>query len=640
MTLEEQKKVSIVQSWRSLFLLTISAILLYVFMEWLFIITKPSALDAVGFGIKIAILLFTCALMVSIAALLLAGLALINRLLSRVTKFNFTFIIGWILPAFVMASLALMLLDNFTYTLFTFGIVTSQGVLRAIYALIFLGLVYYFFRWTSRMLVALNQKMVAGPNWQRLPLLLVAGLLLAGALSILFSGGIAPANARLTGSKSTRSPHILVITADGLDASHLSVYGYERDTTPNLRRLAESALVAENAFSNSSNTSGSIISLLTSKPPASTRVLYPPDILRGSDAYQHLPGLLRLNNYYTVQFSFPHYVDAYTLNVRDGFMLANNKKLVNPILVQVNRILRAEYTNFLYDLANRLIDRLRHIFFIKKMENPALVITNMADILPDSVKIDELINVFDHTTQPVFAHIHLMGTHGDKFYPPLQVFSIGKDTGAQQPYDPDLYDDSILEADAQIGRLIDYLTSRGLLDQTILVIASDHGQRFDATKRLPWIIRFPNGEYAGRILVNVQNMDIAPTILEYMGLNRPVWMQGQSLLDSIDSQRPIFAVGVASAEQGSDQFFRLNVDKLQPPFYQVQRMSVVYCQNWTRLNLTDFQVSSGTVADYVEPCPIDALLSQEEAIELMIQHLQDNGFDTSTLEAAFPESIP
>ena len=378
-----------------------------------------------------------------------------------------------------------MLLDNFTYTLFTFGIVTSQGVLRALYALIFLGMIYYFYRWTRRMLDKIEQQTRQKPAWRRLPIFLLAGLLLAGVLSILFSGGIAPANARLSSGKSTRSPHILVITADGVDASHLSVYGYERETSPNLRKLAESALVAENAFSNSSNTSGSIISLLNSKPPASTRVLYPPDILRGSDAYQHLPGLLRLNNYYTVQLSFPHYVDAYTLNVRDGFMLANNKKLVNPILVQVNRVLRAEYTNFLYDLANRLIDRLRHIFFIKKMENPALVITNMADILPDSVKIDELINVLDHSSQPVFAHIHLMGTHGDKFYPPLQVFSKGQDTTTQEIYNPDFYDDSILEADAQIGRVIDYLTSNGLLDQTILVIASDHGQRFDPTKRLP-----------------------------------------------------------------------------------------------------------------------------------------------------------
>lgn len=78
--------------------------------------------------------------------------------------------------------------------------------------------------------------------------------------------------------------------------------------------------------------------------------------------------------------------------------------------------------------------------------------------------------------------------------------------------------------------MINELIEEGSYDNTILVIGSDHGQRFTTNKKIPLIIHFSNNEFSGVVFSNVQNIDIAPTILDYLHIHRPPWMSGESLL--------------------------------------------------------------------------------------------------------------
>ena len=94
----------------------------------------------------------------------------------------------------------------------------------------------------------------------------------------------------------------------------------------------------------------------------------------------------------------------------------------------------------------------------------------------------------------------------------------------------DFYDDSILTFDHYLGEVLNALEQTGKINNTILVIYSDHPMRYNARHRVPLVIHFPNDEFAGRIETNVQNLDIAPTILDYLGVNQPTWMVGKSLL--------------------------------------------------------------------------------------------------------------
>lgn len=99
--------------------------------------------------------------------------------------------------------------------------------------------------------------------------------------------------------------------------------------------------------------------------------------------------------------------------------------------------------------------------------------------------------------------------------------------------------------DMEIGRLVAYLKKSGRWDRTLIIFTSDHGEQmgdhwllgkcgyFDASYRIPLIIRDPRKEadaHRGRVVENFsENIDIMPTMLDYLGLPCPVQCDGMSL---------------------------------------------------------------------------------------------------------------
>jgi arylsulfatase A-like enzyme len=94
-----------------------------------------------------------------------------------------------------------------------------------------------------------------------------------------------------------------------------------------------------------------------------------------------------------------------------------------------------------------------------------------------------------------------------------------------------LYDGEIRKADEAVGRLYEVLRSRGLLDETLLVVVSDHGDEFwdhgsvlhahtlyGELLDIVGILRFPKGSGAGRVRWSLtRGIDLAPTLLELLG---------------------------------------------------------------------------------------------------------------------------
>jgi arylsulfatase A-like enzyme len=231
-----------------------------------------------------------------------------------------------------------------------------------------------------------------------------------------------------------------------------------------------------------------------------------------------------------------------------------------------------------------------------------------------------------------------MVTHGEDFFPMEQKFSAGQSIEDQEPWEDDFYDDAILDFDRNMGELVDDLAAQGLLDKSILIIGSDHGQAWDQLRRLPLMIRFPNEQYAGRIRVNVQNLDIAPTLLDYLGLDIPDWMRGQSLIAGEQEQRPIFGVNDVEKTKDENNIFSVDWDQVSPPFYQFGGMSLIYCDKWYRLNLADLSWESEPVEGSTATCAADEDITDEQAFHWIVEHLRENGFDVSTLEGLTPWS--
>lgn len=605
---------------------TAAQLLVMILLEWLFQITKPSFMCVYSFGKKTSILLASFSLL---AVVLMAVIYLIYYLLGLIWK-NKAAVIKMltIVPALIQSVTILLLVDNFTYTLFGLGVVSAKSIPQR-FSLLFI--------WLMMLVLSLQvvQKNILSLNtwFEKRGWVAKALLIIITAIFLLtnFTGSntIRGLYKSYTSEEvdATRLPDIILITSDGVNARNMSLFGYERDTTPFMIGISQRSLLAVNAFSNSAKSTGSIIAALTGRYPSETRVLNPSEILQEADAYDSLVKILRDNGYFTMQIGVPHYIDAYEQYLLDGFDEVNGRPQPDTALSR----LFPQNSMYLLGLVQRRInDRIGHLTFIKEMPNVFEMVDDSEDDYSDSERIDAIIRAIRASEEPLFAHVHLMGTHGKqgRLFPSEQLFSKGRDPQLQEEYawDTDFYDDSIHDFDRYVRTVYQELALENKLDDSILIIGSDHGQGWTTADRIPLLIRFPHDAHAGVIEVNAQNIDIAPTILDYLNIEIPEWMEGDSLIaeESREIQRPIFS------------FFSYGsaIDQLtcHPPFYQFRVISVVDCQNWYSLDLEKMDFSSGVVRDYWQPCSEERLISREQALELMISHLKEKGFDTSSIE--------
>jgi arylsulfatase A-like enzyme len=634
-------------SWRRLFTQTILAIYGYVFLEWLFFATKPSFMDAMPVWKKLEVFLLTGLVLLVLVLPVLLVLRLLGCIPGFLKKRQVFLFIGEVLPAVLAAAVSVLLIDNFTYTLFKVGIVTSSGIARGLYGLIAIVLLVVWYRQsilntglpTAAVPVAgisaLNNK--RSIRWQNAQTWLAVGLMAVSLGISLTRTAVSPKDAPGEQSKvGQRQPHIILIGSDGVVANRMSLYGYERDTTPRLNQLAGTSLLAENNFTNSASTTGSVFSIMTGKYPTLTRLLYSPDILQGGDAYQHLPGILQRAGYKTVEIAFPYYVDAYDINMQEGFDEVNGRTMLRDDLSRFARRFHGEDIGyFVPRLYERISDRLLHIFYIRAMSDPYRQVNKKVD--PDSIpqlddqqKIDKLMRLLRNADQPTFVHVHLMGTHGEQFWPRRRVFSVGE--SQDRSWMTDFYDDSVLDYDAYLGELVDELTRSNLIDQTVIIIYSDHADQWRANDKIPLLFHFPRGEFSGEISNNTHNVDIAPTLLDYLGMEVPTWMSGQSLLKGEPvNTRPILSFGV-NYEKCEGWWCVVDPTQNKAPFYQFDFVQVVICQNMYHMDLDTHVLSSSLVNNHTAPCEKDDLPSSAQVRAIIREHLQANGFDVSTLK--------
>lgn len=551
------------------------------------------------------------------------GWGIKSGIFNRVVKW-----VGLLVPAIFLSVTALLLLDNFTYTVLKFGIVSTAGFWRGAYGVLFILFLFIIFRKIHSEL----EKNEGFFNSSGLTYIIAATLIFSLVLAGFELPGTKESSTLADTSGVTRKPNIIILGSDGLNASNMSVYGYDRDTTPYLKELSKESLVAENQLTNSGNSSGSVISIFTGKLPSQTRVIYPPDILQSSDSYQHLPGILKQLGYHTIEISVPHYLDSYTLNLKDGFDEVNQRSMDDSAISKlIRKVLPDDVMYFLGELGGRVFDRLDHIFYIRVMPNLYQDILQPTENLDDKQRLAELTQIIQQSNQPFFVHVHLMGTHGGQFSPASSLFSGGE--AQNKDWMTDYYDDAIYDFDGYVQQVVNTLKQTGKLDNTILIIYSDHAQQWLTNNRIPLIIRFPNAEHTGTLTNDTQNLDISPTILDYMGISIPKWMGGESLLGGEPAaDRPIYGAGVGNNEEMGNGLWFYNLDTAKPPFFQFGFFSETVCQNWVKLDTTTKQWTNGTLYGDTTPCQgLDApSLGQMESD--LLNQLKKDGFNVSSVK--------
>ena len=611
--------------WPKAILNTVLIAYLFILLEWSFYVTQASIsfMYAMTFGEKLIIYMI-CGLL---AAVLATAVVVVFGLIDLAAAAIFPAVKNYIVTfpgSFLLSIFFLTLADNFTYTIFKFGLSTANLVERIGYLIVFLVLNFFLLRAMAR-----PAKAIKWFNLGAVVVVAAASLVLAGGQY--FSSAAEPAQQVDVSKASTSLPNIILFGTDGVSADSTSLYGGPREDTPNLEELAKTSLVSENNFTNAGHSMGSDVALLTSKSPLETGVLYPPDILQGSDVDESLPNILKSMGYETDQLAIPHYADSDVANIEGAFDSVNCAEN-SQFLYGINRLFRFRLNDEFYMLNSILGDaksRLLDVLLIEKRDNPIADIEDLSQYpASDKERMSCLFTDIDRaksSNTPLFVHVHMLTTHGSLFYPDNKTFSGGMIQTAN--WMDEFYADSILDYDAYVKELVDYLKADGEYDNTVIVIYTDHGEQWTSDRRIPLMFHFPNDEYAGTISQNTQNMDIAPTLLDYLGVDEPSWMSGSSVLEPLSPNRLIVSTYTKLIEGDDSGLWGVNGVLLQPPFYEFSVIRAIECQKMVTVDVDSKSVNTAVVANYVNPCDAATLDSQDEIQEKLGQMLTQYGFD-------------
>ena len=319
--------------------------------------------------------------------------------------------------------------------------------------------------------------------------------------------------------KSEPAKNVLLITLDTTRADRLGCYGYEKQLTPHLDRLADESVVFDMAIAQAAVTPVSHASILTGLEPYhhGLRVLHGHVANRLKDKHVTIAEVWQEAGGQTAAF-----ISAYP--VSKAFGLHQGFEVFNDIFQPK-------------DIANR---------------TDALGTVNTDS---GQRRADETVNAaikwldaYRAAEKPLLMWVHFFDPHDPRVVPPEEV--LGKfipDTDDRTELMLHGYDCEVFYMDAQIGRLIEALKSRGLWKNTVVAVVSDHGEGlgqhnwwshgilYQEQIRVPLILRAPGMRHVPRVSAQVRTIDIMPTLLETAGVDRTFWrkMDGLSLVDAM-----------------------------------------------------------------------------------------------------------
>jgi arylsulfatase A-like enzyme len=312
--------------------------------------------------------------------------------------------------------------------------------------------------------------------------------------------------------------NVVVIVVDTLRADHLSLYGYDRNTSPNLARIAEQGVTFENAMASSSWTLPSHASMLTGRYPHDHGAEYKSSVLDGrlpviGEDFQKLgyrTGAFSANNYYFTRRQgfgegFIHF-DDYIGSLHDAFDKTRYFVRLGEFAYDQNWTRRPLGTHTAEDVNRRTLQ------WIDGGSRPFFVFLNYMDV---------------HS--PYIPVAPYRGSFSQRWHTDGQTGVKATHDYAQQRLDA--YDECIQYVDVQIQRLFEELRKRGRDKDTVVVITSDHGEAFNehglwghnnALYRelihVPLIIWAPGYVPSGlRVARPVSTTALAPTLLSLVG---------------------------------------------------------------------------------------------------------------------------
>jgi len=379
-------------------------------------------------------------------------------------------------------------------------------------------------------------------------------------------------------------PNIILILCDTLGAKHMSLYGYERKTTPNLEKLVEREgwAVYTRCFAPASWTPPSHVSLFTG--------LYPSEHGTHGGNFFLNPGLntiailLQQVGYFTVALSnnnmvsrffkfdtgFSQFWEMWHLFPLDRFDEINKKiKNLNSrkkrLLKVLSSFLQTKEDKYIKFLINSLCIKIYKLLWRKNYS----VVWDTTPFTKKTFK--QLSKLIPSISKPYFIFVNLMQTHG-KYNPPslyrgkfsaslehpnfkkmyqseeiwFEYYLKNPDWQDYLEYLKALYDEEILFLDDILAKFIQFLKTQKEYDNTTIIITSDHGELFgehghvhhvfttyNELTHVPLLIKYPKDyNIKGEINNLTQLHDLYSTFFDLANIPFPAPISSKSLLSN------------------------------------------------------------------------------------------------------------
>lgn len=395
-------------------------------------------------------------------------------------------------------------------------------------------------------------------------------------------------------SQNISKPNFIVIVFDTLSARHMSLYGYERKTTPNIEKFAKTSTVFHRNYASSNFTQSSTASLFTGVYPWSHRSLdffsLPLDAYIKANIFNKLPSshkaLAYTHNIHVLNLLEQYKADIDMLKPIEDLVVYNANKFPNSFkndnlmgFYATKRWRESFYApsyslfmqptfTFAQTISSMNVNKKY------KSEYPLGLGDRDGYLFKLEDAMDWIGQVAESTSEPFLGYFHLLPPH-EVYRPRAEFLGMFAKDNFKLPNKPehffteniskekldafcDQYDEYIAMVDAEFGRLVQQLESQGILENTYLILTSDHGQLiergihghsgptlYESVIHTPLVIHAP-GQTEGKNVHSLTSIvDLAPTLL-HLSNQQPLDGYEGSVLPTLggkeDEKRIIFSM--------------------------------------------------------------------------------------------------
>lgn len=396
--------------------------------------------------------------------------------------------------------------------------------------------------------------------------------------------------------------NVILISIDALRPDHLSAYGYKKATSPNIDSLAREGVLFKNAIAQASWTLPSHMSLFTSLYPLVHKVKQETKL---DSSKITLAEVSKGNGYYTAAFVDTVWL-SHKYGFNQGFEIYDDRGGGTAGVAEINR----NVFDFLDEKYNEKFFLFVHIFDVHGPYEPPSPYNRMF--------------YSGNETDPNNHSLDFVKKLGQHDYLKLDGITDLK-------YVISSYDGEIAYVDNELGKLFNRLKELKIFDNTLIIITSDHGENLfgrqiyighglvlcDDEIKIPLVMKLPKSASKNTVIEEqVQSIDIAPTVLDVLGIPINEQFQGRSLLPLVKGEKNgeerVYAFGEAS--KTGARFIRTNKWKFISGIRDIDEI-ILHLRPSDNVNIADRIIEGEQLYD-LENDPLERhnLIEQEKKV--------------------------